>query len=95
VHDRIRRGHGWHRIVRASVRECLDTWGLQAQAEPVTTEALEAVLARASVPILRQLKDKPPPNSSRPCSRVWGGGAARPLRLCVLRWPGGSQRGCS
>ncbi len=33
----------WHRIIRASVRECLDTWGLQAQAGPVTVDALESM----------------------------------------------------
>jgi hypothetical protein len=31
----------WQRIIRASVRECLETWLLQAQAGPVTAEALE------------------------------------------------------
>ena len=34
----------WHRIIRASVRECLETWQLQAKAGPVTVEALEAIL---------------------------------------------------
>jgi hypothetical protein len=35
----------WHRIIRASVRECLETWVLQAQAGSVTGEALEAIPA--------------------------------------------------
>ena len=48
----------WHRIIRASVRECLETWTLQAQAEPLTVEALEAILARAAVPILRQVEGR-------------------------------------
>jgi hypothetical protein len=43
----------WHRIIRASVRECLETWVLQAQPGSATEEALETILARAMVPILR------------------------------------------
>jgi hypothetical protein len=39
----------FHRIIRASVRECLETWGLQAQAGRVTVEALEAIVALAAV----------------------------------------------
>jgi hypothetical protein len=50
----------WHRIIRASVRECLETWQLQAKAGPVTVEALETILARATVPILSQMEGKPP-----------------------------------
>jgi hypothetical protein len=49
----------WHRIVRASVRECLETWTLQARG-PVTVEALETTLARATVPILREVEEHPP-----------------------------------
>src|SRR5262249_17726681 len=30
----------WHRIIRTSVRECVETWRLQASAGPVTVEAL-------------------------------------------------------
>jgi hypothetical protein len=33
---------------------------LQTQAGPVTVEALEAILARATVPILRQVEERPP-----------------------------------
>jgi len=50
----------WHRIIRASVRECLETWQLQSKAGPVTVEALEAILSRSMVPIFRQMEDKPP-----------------------------------
>ncbi len=50
----------WHRIIRAPVRECLETWQLQAKAGPVTVEALETILARSTVPILRQMEDKQP-----------------------------------
>ncbi len=46
----------WHRVVRASVREFLETWVLQAQAGSVTVDALETILARATVPILRQVE---------------------------------------
>ena len=48
------------RIIRASVRECLETWQLQARGGPVTVEALEAILARATVPILRQVEERQP-----------------------------------
>ena len=37
----------WHGIIRAAVRECVETWLLQAQAGPVTVEALEGILARS------------------------------------------------
>jgi hypothetical protein len=50
----------WHRIIRASVRECLETWHLQSNDGPVTVEALEAILSRSMVPILRQMEDKHP-----------------------------------
>jgi hypothetical protein len=50
----------WHRIVRASVRECVETWVLQVQAGPVSVEALETILARAALPILRQMEERPP-----------------------------------
>jgi len=33
---------------------------LQSKAGPVTVEALEAILSRSMVPILRQMEDKPP-----------------------------------
>ncbi len=46
----------WHRVIRASLRECLETWVLQTQAGPVTVE-VEAILARATVPILRQVEE--------------------------------------
>jgi hypothetical protein len=39
-----------------SVRECLETWVLQAQAGPVTVDALETILARATVPILHKVE---------------------------------------
>jgi hypothetical protein len=45
----------WHRVIRASVRECLETWVLQAQTGSVSVEALETILVRATVSILRQV----------------------------------------
>ena len=50
----------WHGLVRRSVRECLETWLLQAQAGPVTAEALEGILARSSVLLLQRLEGQPP-----------------------------------
>ena len=41
-------------LIHRSVRECLETCLLQAQAGLVTAEALEGILARSSV-LLRQL----------------------------------------
>ena len=42
------------------MRECLETWHLQSKDGPVTVEALEAILSRSMVPILRQMEEKPP-----------------------------------
>ena len=50
----------WQRVIRASVREACQTWRVQAQAGPVTTQALEAIINRAAVPILDLLQDQPP-----------------------------------
>jgi hypothetical protein len=50
----------WHGLIRRSVRECLETWLLQAQAGPVTAEALEGILARSSVLLLQRLEGQPP-----------------------------------
>jgi hypothetical protein len=38
------------------LRECLETWQLQSKAGPVTVESLEVILARATIPILRQVE---------------------------------------
>jgi hypothetical protein len=37
--------HEWHRIIRVSVRECLETWHLQSKDGPVTVEALGAIVS--------------------------------------------------
>ena len=50
----------WHGLVRSAVRECLETWLLQAQTGPVTVQALEGILARSSVLLLRRLEGMPP-----------------------------------
>ena len=50
----------WHRIISASVRECLQTWRLQAGSGPVTAKAREAILARATVLVLRRFDGHPP-----------------------------------
>jgi len=50
----------WHRIIRGSVREACATWRVQAQAGPVTRDALRAIINRAGVPILALLEDLAP-----------------------------------
>jgi hypothetical protein len=46
--------------LRASLRECLETWHLQSKAGAVTVEARETILARATVPILGQIEERQP-----------------------------------
>jgi hypothetical protein len=50
----------WHRVIRDSVREACETWRIQRQAGPVTSEALEAIVYRGAVPILTLLQDQAP-----------------------------------
>ena len=50
----------WQRVIRSSVREVCQTWRIQAKAGPVTSEALEAIVNRAAVPVLTLLQDLPP-----------------------------------
>jgi hypothetical protein len=50
----------WHRIIQASVRECLETWVLQAEAGPVTVEAIETIVTHSTGPIVRQVEERPP-----------------------------------
>jgi hypothetical protein len=47
-------------LIRASVREWLEAWQLQSEAGPVTVEAPETILARATVPTLRQVEERQP-----------------------------------
>ena len=42
------------------MRECLETWHLQSKDGPVTVEALEVILSRSMVLILRQMEEKSP-----------------------------------
>jgi hypothetical protein len=49
----------FQRIIRASVRECYDTWRFQIETGAVTAEALELLVARAAVQILGLLGDRP------------------------------------
>ena len=49
----------WQRVIRASVREAVETWRIQAQAGPVTERQLEAIINRAAVPILQAMPDAP------------------------------------
>ena len=49
----------WHEIVRAAVRECLQTWKLQARSGPVTPKALETILSRATVLLMGRLDAQP------------------------------------
>jgi hypothetical protein len=44
-----------HRIVRASVRDMLDAYRLEARVGPVSDEALERVIFRAATPIVDRL----------------------------------------
>jgi hypothetical protein len=50
----------WHGIVRGAVRECSQTWKLQARTGPVTPKALETILSRATVLLMRRLDGQPP-----------------------------------
>jgi hypothetical protein len=50
----------WQRVIRSSVREACETWRIQPQAGPVTSEALEAIVNRAAVPVLALLQELPP-----------------------------------
>jgi len=48
-----------HRIISASVRDMLDAYRIQAQAGPVTDQALEAILFRAAHPVVNSLAPYP------------------------------------
>ena len=49
----------WHILIRAAVRECLQTWKLQAQSGPVTPKVLETILTRATVLLMSRLEGQP------------------------------------
>jgi hypothetical protein len=48
-----------HRIIRASVRDMLDAYRIQAQAGPVTDRALEGIIFRAAHPVMDSLSPYP------------------------------------
>jgi hypothetical protein len=48
-----------HRIIRASVHDMLDAYRIQAQAGPVSDQALERVIFRAATPIVDRLARYP------------------------------------
>ena len=50
----------WHRLVRAAVRECLETWRLQARGGALSPAALETIVTRAAVLLLRRFEGQPP-----------------------------------
>lgn len=50
----------WHSLVRAAVRECLETWRLQVQDGQITEDALEGILGRSAFLLLRRLDGQPP-----------------------------------
>jgi hypothetical protein len=49
----------WQRLVRSAVRECVETWIIQAQAGHVTEAALEAIVSRSATLLLRRLEGYP------------------------------------
>ena len=46
----------WNGLVRAAARECLETCPLQAAGGPVTADALDQILHRFAVLVMRQLE---------------------------------------
>jgi hypothetical protein len=48
-----------HRIISASVRDMLDAYRLQAQAGPVSDQALEEIIFRAAHPVVDRLAAYP------------------------------------
>jgi hypothetical protein len=48
-----------HRIISASVRDMLDAYRIQAQAGPVTEQALEGIIFRAAHPVVDRVAPRP------------------------------------
>jgi len=48
-----------HRIITASVRDMLDAYRIQAQAGPVSDQALEGIIFRAAHPVVDSLAPYP------------------------------------
>ena len=48
-----------HRMIRASVRDMLDVYRIQAQAGPVSAQTLEGIIFRAAHPVVDRLAPYP------------------------------------
>jgi len=59
-----------HRIISASVRDMLDAYRLQAQAGPVSDQALEGIIFRAAHPVVDSLVSYPAAERGPRCCRV-------------------------
>ncbi len=59
-----------HRIISASVRAMLDAYRIQAQAGPVTDQALKALVFRAAHPGVDSLAPYPREQGAPHCCRV-------------------------
>jgi hypothetical protein len=56
-----RSGEGeWHELVRNAVRECVQTWKIEARQGAVSPRAKGAILSRATVILMRRLDGHPP-----------------------------------
>jgi hypothetical protein len=51
--------HDLYRIISARVRDMLDAYRIQAQAEPVSDQALEGIIFRAAHPVVDSLAPYP------------------------------------
>jgi len=66
-----------HRIISASVRDRLDAYRIQAQAGPVSDQALEGIIFRAAHPVVDSLAPHPAGERAscasccRASSRAW------------------------
>jgi hypothetical protein len=54
-----RKARELHRIISASVRDMLDTYRIQAQAGPLSDQALEGIVFRAAHPVVHSLAPYP------------------------------------
>ena len=49
-----------HGRIRAAVRECVETYRIQAAEGPITGDALDQIFRRSAVLIMQQFEGKPP-----------------------------------
>jgi hypothetical protein len=66
-----------HRSISASVRDMLDAYRIQAQAGPVTDQALEEILFRTSHGVCSRASRPIRASSGSRCCRTW----------CACCWP--------